>query len=191
VTQEWWVTSDYLFDESEHLFFRDSTYFKKREPNGKKKFWSRGNGWAMAGLVRVLQFLPEREPTRERFVAQYRQMAARVIACQQSDGLWRSSLLDPAHYPEKETSGTGFFCYALAWGVNQGLLDRRADAAAAMKAWGGLVTCVTPDGRLTHVQPIGADPSRFDENSTEVFGVGAFLLAGSEIHQLVRSAFSH
>jgi len=47
-----------------------------------------------------------------------------------------------------------------------------------------LVGCVTPEGKLTQVQPIGADPRKFDENATEVYGVGAFLLAGSEVYQL-------
>ena len=51
-------------------------------------------------------------------------MAAKILTCQQADGLWRASLLDPDSFPLKETSGSGFYTYALAWGVNQGLLDR-------------------------------------------------------------------
>jgi rhamnogalacturonyl hydrolase YesR len=183
-TAKWWVTSDFLYDKEEHLFFRDSTYFDQRETNGKKVFWSRGNGWVMAGLVRMLQYLPAYHPTHRRFVEQYRQMAEKIRSCQQPDGLWRSSLLDPAGYPLKETSGSGFYCYALAWGVNQGLLDRAQFEPAVIKAWQGLTGCVEPDGRLTHVQPVGADPRKFDDNSTEVYGVGAFLLAGSEVYRL-------
>ncbi len=185
VTKNWWVTSDYLFDQREQLFFRDSTYFDKREANGKKIFWSRGNGWVMAGLVRVLQYLPAAEPSRERFVRQFLQMADKIVACQQPDGLWRSSLLGPAEYPLKETSGSGFFCYALAWGINHRLLDRGRFEPAVLRAWQGLTSCVAPDGRLTHVQPIGADPKRFDGDATEVYGVGAFLLAGSEVYNLL------
>jgi rhamnogalacturonyl hydrolase YesR len=180
----WWKTSDYLYDKEEHLYFRDSTYFTRREANEKKVFWSRGNGWVMGGLVRVLQFLPDNHPARGRFVQQFREMADKILACQQADDLWRSSLLDPASYPIKETSGSGFYAYALAWGVNQGLLDRAKFEPAAGKAWKALVGCVAPDGRLTHVQPVGADPKKFDENATEVYGVGAFLLAGSEIRRL-------
>ena len=182
--EHWWITSDYLYDKSEHLFFRDSTYFNRRESNGTKIFWSRGNGWVMAGLVRVLQDLPADHPARPRFVQQFREMADAILACQQADGLWRSSLLDPQDYPLKETSGSGFYCYALAWGINQGLLDRRRFAPAVDLAWRGLTACVAPDGRLTHVQPIGADPRKFDGNATEVYGVGAFLLAGSEVYRL-------
>lgn len=185
MVDKWWQTSDYLYDRKEHLYFRDSSYFERREANGEKIFWSRGNGWVMAGLVRVLQYLPADHPARARFLQQFREMADKILACQQSDGLWRSSLLDPADYPLKETSGSGFYCYALAWGVNQGLLDRGRFEPAVRIAWQSLTGCVTPEGRLTHVQPIGADPKKFDDNATEVYGVGAFLLAGSEVFRLV------
>jgi len=180
----WWETSDYLYDKEEHLYFRDSTYFKKQEANGKKVFWGRGNGWVMGGLVRMLQLLPADHPARPRFEQQFREMAAKLIALQQADGFWRASLLDPDSYPAKEASGTGFYCYAFTWGVNQGLLDRATYRPAALKAWAALTTCVQPDGKLNHVQPIGADPKKFDEKATEPYGVGAFLLAGSEIYRL-------
>jgi rhamnogalacturonyl hydrolase YesR len=180
----WWRTTDFLYDGEEHLFFRDSTYFKKTEANGKKVFWSRGNGWVMGGLVRVLQYLPTNHPDRPRFEQLFKDMAAKILTCQQPDGLWRSSLLDPGNYPLKETSGSGFYTYALAWGVNQGLLDRAIFEPAVRKAWAALVDCVDADGKLTHVQPIGADPKSFAENATECYGVGAFLLAGSEVYRL-------
>ncbi|HTB83012.1 MAG TPA: glycoside hydrolase family 88 protein [Candidatus Sulfotelmatobacter sp.] len=182
--KNWWRTSDFLYDKDEHLFFRDSTYFKKTEANGKKVFWSRGNGWVMGGLVRVLQYLPMNHPDRPRFEQQFADMAAAVLKCQQPDGLWRASLLDPDSYPLKETSGSGFYTYALAWGVNQGLLDRTQYEPAVRKAWAALVGCVDTDGKLTHVQPVGADPKKFDESGTEVYGTGAFLLAGSEVYRM-------
>jgi len=182
--KEWWRTTDYLYDKNEHLFFRDSTYFKKTEANGKKVFWGRGNGWVMGGLVRVLQFLPTNHPDRPRFEQLFKDMSAKILTCQQPDGLWRASLLDPDSYPLKETSGSGFYTYALAWGVNQGLLDRAQFEPAVRKAWAALVACVDADGKLTHVQPIGADPKNFAEDATEVYGTGAFLLAGSEVYRM-------
>lgn len=183
----WWRTSDYLYDTNEHLYFRDSTFFDQREANGAKIFWSRGNGWVMGGLVRVLQYLPKNHPDRPRFERQFKEMSAKILTCQQPDGLWRASLLDPASYPLKETSGSGFYIYSLAWGINHGLLDRAQYEVAVRKGWLALVNCVAPDGKLTHVQPIGADPRRFDENATEVYGGGAFLLAGSQVHQLAKT----
>ena len=182
--KEWWRTSDYLYDNAEHLYFRDSSYFKKTEANGKKVFWGRGNGWVMGGLVRTLQYLPVNHPDRPRFEKQFKEMSAKILTCQQADGLWRASLLDPDSYPLKETSGSGFYTYALAWGVNQGLLDSSKYKPAVSKAWAALVACVDADGKLTHVQPIGADPKKFDEGATEVYGVGAFLLAGSEVYKM-------
>jgi unsaturated rhamnogalacturonyl hydrolase len=180
----WWRTTDYLYDKDEHLFFRDSTYFQKREVNGKKVFWSRGNGWVMGGLVRMLQFLPMNHPDRPRFEQLFKDMAEKIRSCQQPDGLWRASLLDPDSYPIKEASGSGFFTYALAWGVNQGLLDRAQFEPAIRKGWMALIGCVDADGKLAHVQPIGADPKNFDADSTEPYGVGAFLLAGSEVYRM-------
>jgi len=180
----WWRTADFLYDKQEHLFFRDSTCFQKREANGKKVFWSRGNGWVMAGLVRVLQYLPMNHPDRPRFETLFKDMSEKILACQQSDGLWRASLLDPAAYTQKESSGSGFYTYALAWGVNQALLDKTVFRPAVEKAWSALNGCVEPDGKLTHVQPVGAAPGAFPETSTDIFGVGAYLLAGSEVYRM-------
>ena len=181
----WWRTTDYLYDKDEHLFFRDSTFFDKKEANGQKVFWSRGNGWVMAGIVRMLQYLPMNSPDRPRFEQLFKDMAAKVLACQQPDGLWHASMLDPADYPLKETSGSGFFTFALAWGINQGLLDHAAYEPAVDKAWLALVGCVNPEGKLTYVQPVGSDPKAFGADSTEAYGVGAFLLAGSEMYRMV------
>ncbi|MES2151828.1 MAG: glycoside hydrolase family 88 protein [Pseudomonadota bacterium] len=180
----WWRTSDYLYDKSEHLYFRDSSYFNRREANGQKVFWSRGNGWVMGGLVRMLQYLPAHHAARARFEQQFKEMADRLVTLQQEDGMWRASLLDPEHYPLKETSGTGLYTYALAWGVNQGLLERARFEPALRKGWAALNASVLADGRLIHVQPIGKDPKSFDDKATEVYGVGAFLLAGSEIYRM-------
>jgi unsaturated rhamnogalacturonyl hydrolase len=119
-----WRTTDFLYDKDEHLFFRDSTFFKKTEANGKKIFWSRGNGWVLGALVRTLQFLPMNDPSRPRFEQLFKDMAAKILSLQQADGMWRASLLDPDNYPTPEASGSALFTYGLAWGVNQGLLDR-------------------------------------------------------------------
>lgn len=182
--RRWWNTSDYLYDKDEHLYYRDSRYFDLKEANGKKVFWGRGNGWVMGGLVRMLQYIPSNHPERGRFLQQYREMAERVLALQQSDGLWRASLLDPRSYPNRESSGSALYTYALAWGVNQGLLASDRYAPAVLQAWQALNDNVRPDGKLVYVQPLGVDPKHFPTDSTEVFGVGAFLLAGSEIYRM-------
>ncbi len=180
----WWRTADYLYDKDEHLFFRDSSFFTKTEANGKKIFWSRGNGWVFAATVRMLQYLPMNSPERPHFEQLFKDMAAKILSLQKPDGMWRASLLDPDSYPMPEASGSGMFIYGLAWGVNQGLLDRAAYEPAVRKAWQGLVGCVDADGKLTHVQPAGSAPVKFAEDSTAPYGGGIFLLAGSEVYRM-------
>ena len=177
-----------LYNKEEHLFARDLNYVirgdstDRYEANGKLIFWSRGNGWVLGGLVRLLKELPENYPNRPFYEKLYKEMCARVIELQQADGLWRASLLDPDSYPGGEVSGSGFFCYALAWGVNENLLEAEKYRPAIKKAWIALNKCVNEEGRIGWVQPIGADPRRnFSADSWEVYGTGAFLLAGSEI----------
>ncbi|MDR3142052.1 MAG: glycoside hydrolase family 88 protein [Tannerellaceae bacterium] len=179
---------DLLYNREECLFARDLSYVIKNdstdrwEANGKRIFWSRGNGWVMGGLARILEELPADYPKRPFYEQLYKEMAGRILSLQQEDGLWRASLLDPASYPGGEVSGSGFFCYAFAWGVNNGLLDSRVYKPAIEKCWIALNNCVNEEGRVGWVQPIGADPRKnFNEDSWEVYGTGAFLLAGSEV----------
>ncbi|MBN1599318.1 MAG: glycoside hydrolase family 88 protein [Bacteroidales bacterium] len=182
--KHWWLTSDYLYDTTEHLFYRDDRFFNARTENGKKVFWSRGNGWVMGGLVRVLQHMPEDYPTRPKYITQYKEMASKIAAIQGSDGLWRSSLLDAEEFPIGESSGSAFFCYALTWGINQGLLDKKEYLPVVLKAWYALVNNVDPDGMMGYVQQIGDSPKAISKTDWQVYGTGAFLLAGSEILKL-------
>ena len=184
-------TYDRLYNKEERLYARDASYLinakgeGKREANGQKVFWSRGNGWVAGGLVRLLKELPKDHPTREFYVKQYRDMMDRVAGLQQPDGLWRSSLLDPASYPGGESSGTGFYTYAMAWGINNKMLDKKKFLPVVKRAWTGLNTLVHTDGMVGWTQPIGADPRRnFNADSWEVYGAGAYLLAGSEVVKL-------
>jgi rhamnogalacturonyl hydrolase YesR len=184
---------DLLYDKEEHFFARDIRYQwdatgkGRKESNGKKIFWSRGNGWVAGGLVRILSELPADYPKRAFYEKLYREMMETVVSIQPEDGLWRSSLLDPDAYPHGEASGTGFFCYALAWGINNGLLDKNKYLPAVEKAWVGLNSLQKKDGMIGWVQPIGADPQKnFSPDSWEVYGSGAFCLAGSEVIKLKR-----
>lgn len=180
----WWKTTDYLYDVEENLYFRDSRFFEQREPNGHKVFWSRGNGWVLAGLVQVLKSLPSDFPSRVRYEALYQEMAAKIAKLQGNDGYWRSSLLDPDHFPNPETSGTGFFVYALSWGINHELLDPTIFLPVVAKGWSALIQATNSQGRLEYVQPMGIQPGKATAETTEPFGIGAFLLAGHEIFTL-------
>ena len=186
VDREWWATSGRLYDHQEHLYFRDARYLNRKQANGKKIFWSRGNGWVMAGLVGVLEYMPSDYPGRQRFVEQFQQMSAAVAAIQGSDGLWRTGLLDPDSYSLPENSGSAFFTYALAWGVNNQILDPSVYTPIVAKAWKGLVSHIYADGRLGCIQSVADAPGKFKPTSSYVYGVGAFLLAGSEADHLAQ-----
>ena len=185
MNREWALTQQHLYDPTEKLFFRDASYFNKREANGQKIFWGRGNGWVLAGTVNVLKALPKNDPSRGRYLDLYKQMAERIAGLQQQDGLWHTGLLDQSAYPLPEISGSAFFTYGLAWGVNEGILDRAKYQPVVEKAWAGMLKHVYADGRLGCIQPIGAAPGAFQEGSSYVYGVGGFLLAGAEVDRMV------
>jgi len=184
---EWHVTDSKLWDKQEHLFFRDASYFNQHEKNGRKVFWSRGNGWVMGGLVRVLEALPADDPRRPFYVGRLTAMADEVAKLQGDDGLWRPGLLDARAYPYPEVSGSAFFVYALSWGLNHHLLDEQRFAPVVRRGWEGLVSHIYADGRLGCVQPVGAAPGAYTAGASYVFGVGAFLLAGSEVNRWANS----
>ena len=182
--REWWITSNLLYSQKDRLYYRDKSFFGAHEANGSRVFWSRGNGWVFAGLARVLAEMPTDYPSRPRYVAQFREMAAEVALLQGTDGLWRAGLLDEANYKLPENSGSAFFTYGFAYGINSGILDRKRYKPIVEKAWRGLVAHVYEDGRLGSMQPIGAAPGAFTETSSYVYGTGAFMLAGSEVYRL-------
>jgi len=184
--REWWTTTDVLYDPAEHLYYRDNNFFTKRTATGKKVFWARGNGWVVGGLIHVLDALPESHPSRTKYLGLYHDMMVAVLRLQNADGLWRTSLLDPQG-PSGESSGSAFFAYAMAWGLNRNLLPSDAFRPAVMNAYQALVKNIRPDGMLGFVQKIGDSPDNHETNaeSTEVYGSGAFLLAGSEITRLL------
>lgn len=183
--EEYKVSTDYLYDKEEHLYFRDSNYFTKKEANGAKVFWGRGNGWVFAGLPIIIRELPAKFEHKDYFVTIYKDMAAKLLSLQSADGFWHASLLDPASYPNPEMSATAFFVYGLAWGINNGYLDKATYLPAVVKGWKSMVTSVWQDGKVGFIQPIGADPKSVTKEMTEVYGVGGFLMAGTEITRLI------
>jgi rhamnogalacturonyl hydrolase YesR len=181
---EWWITSKLLYSPQNHLYFRDSSYLDKHQANGASIYWSRGNGWVFAGLARVLAVMPADYPSRPKYVAQFKEMAQELASIQGNDGLWRPGLLDAGAYPLPENSGSAFYAYGFAWGINSGILDRKQYLPVVRRAWKGLLSHIYEDGRLGCIQPIGGSPDTFTPTSSYVFGTGAYLLAGSEIYRL-------
>jgi len=186
--REWWRTSASLYDPAEHLYFRDSRYLTQKEKNGQRIFWSRGNGWVMGAFAKVLEVMPKDYPGRDKYIAQYKEMADRIAAIQGEDGLWRSGLLDPSAYDLPEVSGTAFFTYSLAWGIKHGVLDRAKFEPVVERAWAGMLSHIYADGRLGSIQPIDGQPGKFKASASYVYGVGGFLLAASELDALAQNA---
>ena len=175
-----------LYDTNASLWYRDVSYIypAAKNANGGKVFWSRGNGWVFAGLTRVLQQMPVTAPHYQDFAAVFRAMAAALAAVQGADGLWRSSLYDYQQFTNPETSGTGFFTYGLAWGIRSGLLPA-AYTNSVVLAWNGLTNLsLNPSGFVGWVQNEAAAPGATTATNTRDYGVGAFLLACSEIELL-------
>ncbi len=180
-----------MYDEETGLFFRDAKYVypEHKSLNGRKDFWARGDGWVFAGLAKVLEDLPENHKHRDEYLGIFRKMADTLAQAQQPGGYWTRSLLDPEHAPGYETSGTAFFTYGYLWGINNGELDRDTYLPVALKSWEYLSeTALKENGMIGYIQPIGerAIPDQVvDADSTANFGVGAFLLAASEMYRLV------
>jgi rhamnogalacturonyl hydrolase YesR len=181
---EYWRVVDYLYDPQERLFFRDSRYFLQRSAQGRKIFWSRGNGWVFAGLALLLEYTPPEKA--QRFRGLFVEMSARIAELQTPSGYWPPSLLEPEGAPP-ETSGTGFFVFGLAWGVNNGLLDRTRYSPVIERGWTALSRAVHPDGKLGWVQQVGSGPDEVTSDMTQLYGAGALLLAGAEVHRMRHS----
>ncbi|PID68910.1 MAG: family 88 glycosyl hydrolase [Flavobacteriales bacterium] len=183
-------TYNLLYDKEENLFARDIEFLwkgkdsDKKEINGKKIFWSRGNGWVLAGLALILEDMPKNYKHRAFYENLFVTMAHRIKGLQPEDGLWRPSLLAPEKFNHGEVSGSGFFTFALAWGINNELLKKSEYAPTVSKAWKSLKKSQHKNGKIGWVQNIGFDPQPANFDSWQNYGTGAFLLAGSEVLKL-------
>ena len=182
--KEYKLTTNLLYDRDDHLFYRDYRFLDQKSDNGRKIFWARGNGWVLGGLANILKEIPAYSRYRPYYENLFKDMCEKISTLQNGNGYWPVSLLDPGSFPNPETSGSGFFVYALAYGINNGLLDREKYLPIVLKGWKALVDAVEPDGKLDWVQPVGYMPQQIRREMTEVYGVGAFLLAGSEMYRL-------
>ena len=181
-----------LYNTEDHLWYRDGNFDPPYQtPEGKDCYWSRGNGWVIAALVRVLEVIPDTLEYKEEYLTTFKEMAGALIDVQREDGFWNASLADPDDHGGKETSGTAFFTYGLAWGINNGILDSATYMPHVVEAWNGMAyEALHPDGFLGYVQSTGKEPSDgypflYDKPANfEDYGLGAFLLAGTEVLRL-------
>lgn len=182
-----------LLNTKEGLWWRDADYVPPyKEKDGANCYWSRGNGWVLAALVRVMEQLPEKDKAYKELKKDFILMCGSIAACQREDGFWNVSLMSPSTYGGKETTGTSLFVYGICWGIRKGYLKESAFLPVVQKAWNAMVNdAVHNDGFIGYVQGTGKDPSAgqpvtynkvpdFDD-----YGVGCFLLAASEYYKLL------
>ncbi|MGE9314107.1 glycoside hydrolase family 88 protein [Niabella sp. CJ426] len=183
-----------LYNREDHLWWRDKDFDPPyKEPNGEDCYWSRGNGWVVMALVRVMEELPKSDPHYAEYLQDFKDMCAALIKIQRPDGLWTASLHDPNHYGGKEITGTACFTYGFAWGVRIGILDKKIYQPSLTKAWNAMVKdAVHKNGFLGYVQGTGKEPKDGQPvtyTSTpdfEDYGLGCFLLAGTEVYKLTK-----
>jgi len=181
-----------LYNPADKLWWRDKDFVPPyKEPNGEDCYWSRGNGWVVAALVKTLEALPKTDPHYDEYLRDFKDMIAALLPIQREDGYWNVSLHDPNHFGGKEVSGTSLFIYGMAWGINNGILDKKTYLPVIIKAWNAMTKeAVHPDGKLGYVQGTGKEPKDgqpvgYDKTPDfEDYGLGCFLLAGTEIYKL-------
>ncbi|UKT64208.1 glycoside hydrolase family 88/105 protein [Pedobacter mucosus] len=181
-----------LYNAKDGLWWRDKDFVPPyKEPNGEDCYWSRGNGWVVAALVRVLDIMPENAPHRDEYLKTYHEMIKALVPLQRPDGFWNVSLHDATHFGGKETSGTALFAYGMAWGINKGILDKKIYQPIVVKAWNGMAKdAVQKNGFLGYMQGTGKEPkdgqpvSYTSMPDFEDYGLGCFLLAGTEVYKM-------
>ena len=183
-----------LFNTKDGLWWRDKGFTPPyKEPNGANCYWSRGNGWVYAALVRIMNETPADEAHRKQYLADFLTMSKAIAKCQRNDGFWNVSLHCEENFGGKETSGTALFVYGMAWGVNNGLLDKDTYLPVILKAWNAMVNdAVHTNGFLGYVQGTGKEPKdgqpvAYDSvPDFDDYGVGCFLLAATEMYRLAK-----
>lgn len=183
-----------LYNAKDGLWWRDKDFVPPyKEPNGEDCYWSRGNGWVVAALVKVLEIMPKGTPHRDEYLKTYHEMIKALIPIQRTDGFWNVSLHDPTHFGGKETSGTALFVYGMAWGVNQGILDKKEFTPIIANAWNAMAKdAVHKNGFLGYLQGTGKEPkdgqpvSYTSMPDFEDYGLGCYLLAGTEVYKMKR-----
>ena len=181
-----------LYNPKEHLWWCDKDFDPPyKEPNGDDCYWSRGNGWVVAALARTLEALPKNDPHYNEYLRDFKDMCAALLPLQRGDGYWNVSLNDATNFGGKEVSGTSLFIYGFAWGINNGILDKKIYLPAIVKAWNAMSKeAVHPNGKLGYVQGTGKEPKdgqpvNYDSTPDfEDYGLGCFLLAGTALYKM-------
>ena len=185
--KEFWIMTDYLYDTDYDLYLRDSRYFTRLDKQGRRIFWGRGNGWVLAGLARTIDFIPETDPQRVKYIDLFKKLSLSLLNYQNPDGSWPSSLLEAGADAHSETSATGLLAFGLAWGINNEHLKDAKYQVSVAKAWQSIVKNIEPNGKVGYVQQVAYAPGSATKDDTQLYGSGAVLLAAAELVKLVNN----
>lgn len=182
-----------LWNAKDGLWWRDMDFNPPYQtPQKRQCYWSRGNGWVVAALVRVMDEMPETHPYynvyKDDLLAMLTSLKGRVRA----DGTWDCSLDDPKDFGGMEVTGTSLFVYGMAWAVRKGYVSADEYMPVITKAWNVMVKEAVhqDDGMLgfqqgTGKEPKESQPTLYDKiPDFDDFGIGCFLLCGSEVYKL-------
>lgn len=187
--QEYLACYEHLYDQKEHLFFRDANYFQKRNTESQKIFWSRGNGWVLAGLTEILKTIPQDDKKYRPFYEQlFREMSEKIASLQQDNGYWYTDLLSPSIYPMPETSGTGLFTYAILYGINNGILEVDKYLPVVKKGWQAMVKAVNTEGKVGWTQMVAAKPGNVEKKDNRGYSTGSILMIAAELYKFLESS---
>jgi len=136
-------------------------------------FWARGNGWAAAAAVEMLDRLPADHERRDALTDHFRDHCAALLPHQDGSGFWHN-LVDDPNTP-LESSGTLMFAYAFNRGIELGILDETEYEQAADDALEAVTRVVDDDGEVGRI----AGPPGGPEAPLTVtpYGQGWYLMA--------------
>ena len=177
-----------LYDTEEHLWHRDWRYLPENglTKNGKKIFWSRGNGWAYAGLIQTMEQIGREHRHYAEYEKTFLEMTDALMKCRGKDGFWRASLHDADEFPMIETSGTLLFLSSILKAVRLGVLDESYLAVFEESFDAMNEHAVFEDGTIGWVQGVAGSPGETLREGTRDYAVGYYLMTCCECLRFIR-----
>ncbi len=183
------------WDESKQMPWADKTTGLSPE------VWSRADGWYVMAIEDVLDWMPRDHPKRAELIGALTRTMTAVVRYQDKEtGLWWE-VTDKGGKAGNftESSASCMFVYALAKGVRMGYLPK-SDEMNAQRGWDAIQKTFVktgPDGMLTltgTIKGAGLGGTPYRSGTYEYYigekiisndgkGIGAFLMAGSEMEQ--------
>ncbi|UCE08671.1 MAG: glycoside hydrolase family 88 protein [bacterium] len=110
-----------LFNPEKKMYYH--IWDEDRQEFARKLFWGVGNGWAAAGMTRVIRSLPDSMKQEKKLIAGFvKEVIDGCLKYQRKDGLFHDILDDPLTFIETNTAQ--MLAYSIFRGVKGGWLDK-------------------------------------------------------------------